>query len=119
MTTLLCFLADEDFDNDILRGVRLRMPEVDIVRAQDVGLSGSDDPDVLEWAAREGRVLLTHDVNSMIGHAVTRVQAGMRMPGVVAVRQSLLIGKAIEDILLLAQCGREGDYEGQVEYLPL
>ena len=31
----------------------------------------------------------------------------------------LLIGKAIEDLLLLAQCGREGDYEGQVEYLPL
>jgi hypothetical protein len=95
------------------------MPNADIVRAQDVGLSGSRDPEILEWAAREGRVLLTHDVSTMTAHANARVQAGERMPGVIAVSQALPIGKVIEDLLLLAQCGREGDYEGQVEYLPL
>lgn len=119
MTALLRFLIDEDFDNDILRGVRRRMPDVNIVRVQDVGLSGMDDPGILEWAAQEGRVLLTHDVSTMTVHAIARIQAGGRIPGVVAASQSLPIGEVIEDILLLAQCGREGDYEGQVEYLPL
>jgi hypothetical protein len=30
--------ADEDFNNDILRGILRRKPDLDIVRIQDVGL---------------------------------------------------------------------------------
>jgi predicted nuclease of predicted toxin-antitoxin system len=55
------FLADENFDNSIVRGLMRRQPDIDIIRVQDVGLSGEDDPIVLEWAAQEGRILLTHD----------------------------------------------------------
>ncbi|MBM3496481.1 MAG: hypothetical protein FJX72_19510 [Armatimonadetes bacterium] len=55
-------LADEDFDNDIVRGVRRSAAAVALVRVQDVGLSGADDATVLRWAARHGRVVLTHDV---------------------------------------------------------
>ena len=51
------FLADENLDNNILRGSQL-----DIVRVQDVGLLGKDDPTVLAWAAQEEKILLTHDV---------------------------------------------------------
>jgi hypothetical protein len=51
--------ADEDFDNRAVRGILLRDPNVDLVRVQDAGLSGADAPEVLEWAAREGRVLWT------------------------------------------------------------
>ena len=47
--------ADENFNNDIIRGLLRRNPELDIVRIQDNGLSGVDDPTVLEWAAKEGR----------------------------------------------------------------
>jgi hypothetical protein len=50
--------ADEDFDNDILRALLRRIAELDVVRVQDTGLSGADDVTVLEWAAREQRVLL-------------------------------------------------------------
>jgi hypothetical protein len=46
------FLADENFNNGILRGVRRRIPELDVVRVQDVGLSAIDDIEVLDWAAR-------------------------------------------------------------------
>ncbi len=59
---MLRLAVDENFNNDIVRGLLRRKPELDIVRIQDVGLSGADDPTVLEWAARENRVLLTHDV---------------------------------------------------------
>jgi len=115
----LRFLMDEDFDNDILRGLLRRLPELNIVRAQDVGLSGAKDPAVLEWAARDGRVLLTHDVTTMTAHASARVRNGQAMPGLFAVSQSIPIGKAIDEILVLAECSLEGEWEGQIHYLPL
>lgn len=52
---MLLLAADENFNNDIIRGLLRRKPDLDIVRVQDVGLSGADDPTVLEWAAQEGR----------------------------------------------------------------
>ena len=58
---MLRLAADENFNNDILRGLIRRNPIIDIVRVQDVGLSGADDPAVLAWAASESRVLVTHD----------------------------------------------------------
>ena len=48
------FLVDEDFDNDIVRGVLRRLAESDIVRVQDEGLSGAHDTLVLRWAAAHG-----------------------------------------------------------------
>jgi len=116
---MLRLAADENFNNDIVRGLLRRKPELDIVRIQDVGLSGADDPAVLEWAAREGRVLLTHDVTTMTRYAYERVRAGRSMPGVFEVGRAVSIGRAIEDILLLAECSFNGEWEGQVRYLPL
>ena len=63
------WFADENFNNDILRALLRRSPELDIVRAQDVGLGGTDDQHILECAASQGRIILTHDVNTMTAHA--------------------------------------------------
>ncbi len=111
--------ADENFNNRILRGLLRRRPELDIVRVQDVGLSGGDDAAVLAWAAREGRVLLTHDVTTMRRPVEERNTAGLPMPGVFEVSQQTPIAQAIEDILLLAECSLEGEWEGQIQFLPL
>ena len=58
---MLRLAADENLNNDIVRGLLRRRSNLDIVRVQDVGLSGADDPTVLAWAAQQGRVLITHD----------------------------------------------------------
>jgi hypothetical protein len=60
----LRWLADENFDNDILRALFRRKPEIDVVRAQDAGLTGSDDEALLAWAAEQDRVLLTVSVRA-------------------------------------------------------
>jgi len=119
MNSAIRFLADEDVDNDILRGVLLRLPALDIVRVQDVGLLGESDPVVLEWAARENRVLLTHDIRTMKRHAYARLEAGLSMPGVFVIPQSLPVSQAIDEVLLLAECSLEGEWQGQVRFLPL
>jgi hypothetical protein len=116
---MLRFAADENFNNDIVRGLLRRKPELDIVRIQDTGVSGRDDPSVLEWAAQEGRILLTHDVTTITRYAYERIQASKNMPGVFEVGRKLSTGAVIEDILLLAEYSLEGEWEGQVQYLPL
>lgn len=111
--------ADENFNNDIVRGLLRRTSDLEIVRIQDVGLSGADDSTVLEWAAQESRILLTHDVTTITRYAYDRVRANEPMPGVFEVSRKVAIGSAIEDILLLAEYSLEGEWEGQVRYLPL
>jgi hypothetical protein len=116
---MLLLAADENFNNDIVRGVRRRNPRIDIVRIQDAGLLGADDPTILECAAQAGRVLLTHDVATVSRYAYDRVQDGKPMPGVFEIRRQVPVRVAIEDILLLAECSLDGEWEGQVRYLPL
>jgi Domain of unknown function (DUF5615) len=48
---MLRLAADENLNGDIVRGLLRRNPKLDVVRIQDAGLSGADDPSVLEWAA--------------------------------------------------------------------
>jgi hypothetical protein len=116
---VLRLAADENFNNDIVRGLLRRRPDLDIVRVQDAGLSGADDPTILEWAAREGRVLFSHDVSTLTRYAYERVEADQRMPGLFEADCRVPIGVAIEDIMLIAECSLEGEWEGQVRYLPL
>lgn len=111
--------ADEDFDNRIVRGMLREEPEVDIVRVQDAGLSGHDDPEVLQWAASEGRVLFSHDANTMTQHAYQRLLKGQPMPGLWVVRRSLPLGAVMKDALIIATLSCKGEYEGRVMYLPL
>ena len=116
---MLRLATDEDFDRRIVTGVRRRLPDVDILRAQDAGLRGMDDPTILAWAANETRVLLTHDVNTLIEFAYERVASGARMPGVIAVPQEVPVSTAIEDILLYVQYSLSDEWEGQVKFLPM
>lgn len=116
---MLRFVADENFNNNILRGFLRQQPELDIIRIQDVELSGADDPTVLKWSAQEGRVLLTHDISTITHYAYERVEAGLAMPGVFEVSFNVPIGRTIADILLLAECSLDCEWEGQVRYLPL
>ena len=72
---MLAYLADENFHGRIVRGLRRRRAELSILRVQDIEtLSGADDPAILEWAAQENRVLLTHDAATVTRFAYERVR---------------------------------------------
>jgi hypothetical protein len=116
---MLRLAADENFNGDIVRGLLRRNPNLDIVRVQDVGLSGADDPSVLQWAADQGRVIVTHDISTLAKHAFHRIEAGQPMPGVFEVTSVAPVGRAIDDLILLAECSFESEWEGQVLFLPL
>ena len=112
-------VADENFDNAVLRGVLLRLPDADFVRVQDHGLAGATDQDVVAWAAAEGRIIVTHDVTTMGPRAVARIEQGLPMPGVFQVAHRVPIARAIDDLALVLECSQEGEWDRQVRFLPL
>jgi hypothetical protein len=113
------FLADENFDNRILRGLLRKDPTADIVRVQDTEIVGADDPTVLEWAAGEGRILLTHDIQTLNGFAYERLAAGLPMPGVFQIGAQLPVGQVIENLLLVNGASEASEWDLQVKHFPL
>jgi hypothetical protein len=116
---MLRLLADENFNSDIVRGLLLRQPDLDIVRMQDIGLAGMGDAELLAWAAENDCLFLSHDRATIPDHAYQRVIAGTEMPGVVILNDRLPVGQAIQEILLMAECSDQTDWKNRVVYLPL
>jgi len=116
---MLRLLADENLNHDLIRGILRRMPSLDLVRVQDVGLREIDDASVLAWAAREDRIVVTHDANTMIAFAYDRIRQNQRMPGVIVVGQQGALAGVIDDLLLLAECSESSEWDGRVIFLPL
>lgn len=110
-------ISDEDFNNRIVRGLLRRFSALDLVRVQDVGSIGMSDTEVLTLAAREKRLVLTHDFATMLDFAYSRVAKGLEMPGVIAVPQDLPIGEAIKEISILIECSLENEWENQVVFV--
>lgn len=113
------FLADENFNQRIVLGLRRRDDAMDVALVQDVGLRTADDPAVLEWAAEAGRILLSHDVATIPDYAHDRVARGLPMPGVLVARSTIAIASVIDDILLVAGASEPDEWANVVRYLPL
>ncbi|MFN8448259.1 MAG: DUF5615 family PIN-like protein [Anaerolineae bacterium] len=113
------FLADENFDNRILRGVLLKNADFDVIRVQDTEVYQADDATVLAWAADNGRILLTRDVKTMPDYAYKRIRAGLPMPGIVEVSRKLPIGQAVFELLIFVGASEAAEWENKITYLPL
>jgi uncharacterized protein with PIN domain len=116
---MIRFLLDENFNGKIARGLRARQPDADVIRVQDTEMSGADDQAVLEWAAHEGRILLTHDLDTMTKYANERIEAGRQMAGVIFVRDTLPVSKVIEDLLAILGASEASEWENRTDFLPL
>jgi len=116
---MLRFLSDENLNGDIIRGLLLRNPNLDLVRVQDVGLLEAEDPTVLAWAAANNRILLTHDRATMPDFAYERLLTGKTMPGLFVMRDSTPVRNSIDELLMLAECSTQAEWLGLVIYLPL
>jgi predicted nuclease of predicted toxin-antitoxin system len=116
---MLRLLVDENFNQRILRGLRLRIPALDYVIVQEMAMQGMKDQSLLREAAVLHRVLVTHDLKTVPRHAYERVAAGEPMPGIITVPDDLPIGQAIEQLHIVVECAEEHELENQVLCLPL
>lgn len=116
---MIRFLADENLDNRILRGLLRRQPNLDVVRVQDLEIAGATDDTVLAWAASSRRILLTHDRRTIPAYALERIRRDEPVAGVIVIPDRISIGSAIDDLLLLAEATTEQEWIDQIVQLPL
>ena len=112
----MVFLADENIEADLLIQLRRHLPDIDVIDVRDAGMAQTPDDVILQWAADNGRVVITHDVNTMRGLAEDRVRAGLPMPGVIVLLEHISYGAAIQAIIQYA-VGPFVDLEGQIIFV--
>lgn len=115
---MLRFIADQNFDLDIVRGLITRVPRLDVITAYEAGVSEYEDPDLLRWGAERGRILLTHDKKTIPQFVKDLIAGGLELPGVILVIKSVSIGRLIDDLELTIRCGKPEDFRNDVFYLP-
>jgi predicted nuclease of predicted toxin-antitoxin system len=113
------FLADADLNKAIVAGLLRREPAIDFLTAHAAGLRGMSDSEVLTLAARQQRVLVSHDVGTMPAQFRAFRGAGTPSPGVFLVPQNVDLGAAIEDLLLIWLASDAAEWQNRLQWLPL
>ena len=113
------FLADNDLKYAIVRGVRRRESAVDFVPLWDLGMETWSDADVLRFAAENGWLVVSHDVNTMAAEAFDRAMSGQTMRGLFLTHQRDPVAAVIESLLLIWAASDAEEWAGQVCFLPL
>ncbi len=112
------FQADANLDMTIVRGLRRIQPSIDFQSAEEASLRGVSDPVVLELAAREGRILVSHDKTTIPTHFILFLQQGNHSPGVFLLPQGGPLRESIEALLIVWQCSVPEEWIDHLEYLP-
>jgi predicted nuclease of predicted toxin-antitoxin system len=105
------FHLDENVDHAIAGGLRRR--SIDVTTSTDASLLSSPDEEQLDFASREGRVLVTHDRDLVRLHALAAPHAGIAY----CPSGSRSIGEIVRHLLLMHECLAEDEMLGQIEYL--
>jgi predicted nuclease of predicted toxin-antitoxin system len=115
---MLRVLVDENFHFSIVRGLIRRQAPIDWQFCRDV-LPGENDAAVLDWAAKDDRIVVSHDANTMTRDAYQRVIEGKPMAGLIIVPAQTSVGDAVRDLHLIAEAANASDLRNQILYVPL
>ena len=116
---MLRLLIDENVNHRVMRGLKLRLPHVDYVLVKQIGMSGFPDMELRRWAAIENRIIVTHDIKTMIPDAKYLLRIGEPMAGVIFVPEQMSIGRAISELEMVVECQSQTELKARIEYLPL
>ena len=112
------FQADADLNQIIVSAVLRRVPTIDFKTATAAGLGGLADEEVLARAAREERILVTHDQTTMPRHFGEFVEA-QRSPGLLVVPQHLAVRQVVDDLILISTATEADEWVNRVVFLPI
>lgn len=106
----IAYRTDEDVPTAVITGLRAR--GVDVVTSQESGLLAASDEQHLAYAAAEGRVVFTQDVDFLRLHV-----KGLSHAGIVYAQQQTPIGDVIRGLMLIYRVLEPGDMRNHVEFL--
>lgn len=96
-----------------------REPSIDFQSALAAELDAVPDPEVLGRAATEGRILVSHDENSMPGHFAEFLRVGNHSAGLLMVQQGAPVRQVIESIVLIWIASDASEWVDQIVWLPI
>lgn len=79
---------------------------------------GSSDPDILLWAEKEGRVVVSRDYRTMLGHFIAHLQAGHHCAGLYFLRLQATIPQIIDYLVLSAYTTDPALLQDRYEFIP-
>jgi len=112
------FQADADLNQIILLATIRREPAIDFQTATAAGLAHLGDREVLAIAAREQRLLVTHDQKTMPRHFAEFLTTN-NSPGVLVVPQRLSVTDVVDDLLLIWTATEAKEWTNRISFLPL
>lgn len=112
------FLTDQDFNENIIRGVERLEPNVEFLKVREIGLEEASDSEVLEYAAENQWIVLSHDVQTMSKEGIVRINNGQPMTGLLLVHQRSPIGQIIDDLLAIWGASELEEWSNRVFFLP-
>ena len=112
------FQADNDLKFGIVKAVRRREPSIDSVSAYEAALERVPDPELLDRAAAEGRVLVSHDQRTMLDHFRDHLSSGKSSPGLLIVSQGAAISDVVEPLVYMWVLSDPAELRNQAYYLP-
>jgi Domain of unknown function (DUF5615) len=112
------FQADVTLNQIILRAARRREPALDFQTAETASLAGLPDPEVVARAAEDGRILVTHDLQTMPRHFAAFITT-RQSPGLLLIPPRLPIASAVDDLLLIWSTMAAEEWRNLMWYLPL
>ena len=110
------FLADANLKKAIIEGVRRREPSINFLTAEEAGLRGVPDPEVLQLGASEKRILVSHDFRTMPAHFGDFI-ASQQCAGVFLIAQSKPIGAAVEALVEIWALSEADEWVNRLDYL--
>ena len=114
------YLVDEDIRAPIVQSLRLREPAIDILDVKTTDMRGTKDPKLLELAAQQGRILISHDRGTMTRDFYNFLESGTTSPGLFIVPQKPeIVGRIIESLLFVWAASQPEEWRDRITYLPL
>jgi hypothetical protein len=112
------YQADADLKISIVMGTLRREPAIDFQTARRAGLAGLSDAEVLELAAKEGRIVVSHDRKTMPRHFAAFVAAGNSSPGLFLVQQDADLRRVIDALVLIWAASEPREWENTIQDIP-
>lgn len=113
------FLSDEDIRGPIITAIRREEPALDLMTAYQAGLAGAGDAAILDYAWKEERLVISHDVSTMSVAARQRLVDGGGIRGLFLIPQHRLLREIIEELILIWSASEQEEWLDQILYLPL
>jgi hypothetical protein len=111
------YLLDVHVQVAIASGLWQKLPDLQIAEAR-LLFPELGDPELLEWATRQGYILLSRDRNTVIEFYNERLREGLHSEGIFILRHGVSFGEIIEELSLIASASETSDWANQINFIP-